>query len=90
MLFNITSDMEHGGEPTFLPQLLQDEDVSYYRGHPHELWSSAECLQSLVSGLSPCRSPHINFVHELTAGASITVRRHNVHRIKFNLGVFNG
>lgn len=43
------SDLEYGGEPTVLPQLLQDEDVSCYWGHPHELWSGAECLQSLVS-----------------------------------------
>ena len=48
-LFNMPSDLEHGGEPTVLPQLLQDEDVSCYRGHPHELWSGAECLQSPVS-----------------------------------------
>ena len=50
MLFNASSDLEHGSEPAVLPQLVQDEDVSYYRGHPHELWSGAECLQSLVSG----------------------------------------
>lgn len=50
MLFNIPSDMEHGSEPAVLPQLLQDEDVGCYRGHSHELWSGAECLQSLVSG----------------------------------------
>lgn len=41
--------MEHGSEPAVLPQLLQDEDVRGYWGHPHELWSGAECLQSLVS-----------------------------------------
>lgn len=41
--------MEHGGEPAVLPQLLQDEDVSCYWRYPHELWSGAECLQSLVS-----------------------------------------
>lgn len=49
LLVNIASDMEHGGEPALLPQLVQDEDVGGYRGHPHELWSGAECLQSLVS-----------------------------------------
>lgn len=48
-LFNTRSDMEHGGEPAVLPQLLQDEDVGHYWGHPHELRSGAECLQSLVS-----------------------------------------
>lgn len=44
MLFDTLSDMEHGSEPSVLPQLLQDEDVRYYRGHPHELWSCAQCL----------------------------------------------
>lgn len=52
MLLHIASDVEHGGEPTVLPQLLQDEDVRYYRSHPHELWRGAECLQSPVS---PCQ-----------------------------------
>lgn len=48
MLLHI-ADMEHGSEPAVLPKLLQDEDVSHYRGHPHELRSGAECLQSFVS-----------------------------------------
>lgn len=41
--------MEHGREPTVLPELLQDEDVGCYWGRPHDLWSGAERLQSLVS-----------------------------------------
>ncbi len=52
MLFNIPSELEHGSEPAVLPQLLQDEDVRCYWGHPHELWSGVECLQSLVSDSS--------------------------------------
>lgn len=47
--FFMTSDMEPGSQPLVLPQLIQDEDVRYNRGHPHDLWSRAECLQSLVS-----------------------------------------
>lgn len=47
------SDMELGSEPTVLPQLLQDENVSRHRGHPHELWGGAECLQPLVSDSGP-------------------------------------
>jgi len=62
MVFNIASDMEHGGEPTLLPQLLQDEDVGCYWGHPHELWSGAECLQSLVSD-SRYRSMSVTLHH---------------------------
>lgn len=49
MLFNAPSDMEHGGEPAVLSQLLQDEDVSYRRARPHEFWSGAQCLQLPVS-----------------------------------------
>lgn len=51
MLF-IATDMEHGSEPAVLPKLLQDEDVSCHRCHPHELRRGAERLQSLVSAFS--------------------------------------
>lgn len=49
MGFDIASDMEHGGQPAVLSQLLQDEDVSHHRGHPHEFWSGSEHLQLPVS-----------------------------------------
>lgn len=49
MVFNAPSDMEHGRQPAVLSQLLQDEDVSYHRGRPHEFWSGSEHLQLPVS-----------------------------------------
>lgn len=82
--------MEHGGEPAVLPQLLQDEDVSCHWGHPHELRSSAECLQSLVSD-SRYKDPgsDLTFVRVLTAWTSICVR-HQHAQIKLKMRVFDG
>lgn len=47
------SDLEPGSKPAVLSQLLQDEDVSHYRRHPHEFRSGAQCLQLPVGHLDP-------------------------------------
>ena len=49
MVFDGPSDLEHGRQPAVLSQLLQDEDVGYHRGHPHDFRSDSEHLQLPVS-----------------------------------------
>lgn len=68
---DIPTDMELGGESALLPQLLQDEDVCHHRCRTHDLWSGAECLQSLVSDSSQrARAPLYHVYHTCTVWES--------------------